>query len=277
MLDRQTASLKVQAFKKPQLFMAGLLGTAEGSLEARSTYDETLLDLQQMNDAVYDKQHQQELNAVREEANAFYDSNPDIVEAEIRNFPDKYGAVVADTLVHGINTEQDFQNAQMSYAYQYQKAKQALIDNAVQEYRLNDDDYLSAYEKADATALTAGYINFWFNSAINGMLNTTLKSRQLSKEMREALSNKKKLLKKSINFVKDPKNAVLQMRAEAVKEPLWKKTISNLWNTSKEALGEGLEEYEQGLSNAFSQGYAQSAYTAYLVNNYNPGSTEYMG
>lgn len=275
-MDRKLVGVRHAIHKRAQMFGAGFLGTAEGGLEARSTYDEALTELHSMNDQLYDTQHEQELNIIRKQADAFYMENADIVENEIRSNPEIYGAVEMDSLIPGVHTQQDVQNAQINYAHQYERAKNALIQEAIQEYKLSDDEYLEAYEKADATALTAGYINFWFNSAINGMMFNTLKSRQLSQGMRQALADKRKLLKKSIKFVKDPEKAVLNMRAELAEQPLWKRMAHNLWEIGKESFGEGLEEYEQGLSNAFSQGFAQSAYTVYLVNNYNPNTTKYM-
>lgn len=135
----------------------------------------------------------------------------------------------------------------------YQKIRQEVWDEFQPMY---EDAIKRAEEDADKAALT----NFTINSLINGAANMTLKATMFNGKTREALSRSKvgKLFAGNRYSLDDAGNVVAR--------ELTKKQMA--WNMTKEMIGEGLEEYSQDVSDAFSRGAAENDLANYIAQRY---------
>lgn len=136
---------------------------------------------------------------------------------------------------------------------------------------INDENFLRQHygdelEQAEESAKIAMYQDFWTNSAINGLINTTLKAGLQAPRVQKSLSKlgiRKSNLDDAFTFSKTKDG----WRA-AMKEVTTKDVIKG---RLKESLGEGLEEYKQDLSSAFSKGYTTNRMQQYIDAKYNNG------
>ena len=145
-----------------------------------------------------------------------------------------------------------------SYSRDYKAAEQRIRQEVWDEFQpMYEDALRRAEEDADKAALT----NFTINSFINGAANMTLKATMFNGKTREALSRSKvgKLFAGNKYSIDNAGNIVAR--------ELTKKQIA--WNMAKEMLGEGLEEYSQDVSDAFSRGAAENDLANYIVQRYN--------
>lgn len=135
----------------------------------------------------------------------------------------------------------------------YQRIRQQIWDEFQPMY---EDALKRAEEDADKAALT----NFTINSFINGTANMTLKAAMFNGKTREALSRSKvgKLFAGNRYSLDDAGNVVAR--------ELTKKQMA--WNMAKEMIGEGLEEYSQDVSDAFSRGAAENDLANYIAQRY---------
>lgn len=125
------------------------------------------------------------------------------------------------------------------------------------EYQPMYEDALKrAEEDADKAALT----NFTINSFINGAANMTLKATMFNGKTREALSRSK------VGKLFAGNRYSLDNTGNVVARELTKKQMA--WNMAKEMLGEGLEEYSQDVSDAFSRGAAENDLANYIAQRY---------
>lgn len=125
------------------------------------------------------------------------------------------------------------------------------------EYQPMYEDALKrAEEDADKAALT----NFTINSFINGAANMTLKATMFNGKTREALSRSK------VGKLFAGNRYSLDNTGNVVARELTKKQMA--WNMAKEMLGEGLEEYSQDVSDAFSRGAAENDLSNYIAQRY---------
>lgn len=144
-----------------------------------------------------------------------------------------------------------------TYSRDYQAAEKRIREEVWKEYQpMYEDAVRRAEEDADKAALT----NFTLNSLINGAANVTLKATMFNGKTREALSRSKigKLFTGNKYSIDDAGNVVAK--------ELTKKQMA--WNMSKEMLGEGLEEYGQDVSDAFSRGAAENDLSNYIEQRY---------
>lgn len=144
-----------------------------------------------------------------------------------------------------------------SYSRDYKAAEQRIRQEVWDEFQPMYEDALKrAEENADKAALT----NFTINSFINGAANTILKASMFNGKTREALSRSKvgKLFAGNRYSLDDAGNVVAR--------ELTKKQMA--WNMAKEMIGEGLEEYSQDVSDAFSRGAAENDLANYIAQRY---------
>lgn len=144
-----------------------------------------------------------------------------------------------------------------SYSRDYKAAEQRIRQEVWDEFQpMYEDALRRAEEDADKAALT----NFTINSFINGAANMTLKATMFNGKTREALSRSKvgKLFAGNRYSLDDAGNVVAR--------ELTKKQMA--WNMAKEMIGEGLEEYSQDVSDAFSRGAAENDLANYIAQRY---------
>ena len=131
------------------------------------------------------------------------------------------------------------------------------------------DAYIDSRRQIEVAASKAGQQNFWANSLINGFLNTTLKSGLQSNRVQESLRNSKMFgwaYRKSKFMVDDNLNVTPK-----------KSKLGTIWSLLKEPLGEGLEEYEQSLSNDTFTGAAENNINEFIKARFNGDGTVKIG
>lgn len=130
--------------------------------------------------------------------------------------------------------------------------------------------YKESLEQAEFAASKAGVNNFLVNSAINGVINQTLKAGLQSSTVQGTLQ-KSRLFnwatpKGKFDITGSGANTTVTPKYGA-----WKQT----WNIAKEPLGEFTEEYLQSVSNATMSGGAAHNIHQFIENKYNgDGSAE---
>lgn len=132
--------------------------------------------------------------------------------------------------------------------------------------------YKESLEQAEFAASKAGVNNFLVNSAINGVINQTLKAGLQSSTVQGALQKSR-----LFNWV-TPKGKfdITGSGANTTVTPkygAWKQT----WNIAKEPLGEFTEEYLQSVSNATMSGGAANNIHQFIENKYNGDGSAKVG
>lgn len=136
---------------------------------------------------------------------------------------------------------------------------------------VNDDNFLRQHygdelAQAEESARIAMYQDFWTNSAINGLVNTTLKAGLQAPRVQKSLSKlgiRRDNLDDAFTFSRTKDGWRAAMKEVTTKDVIMGRV--------KESLGEGLEEYTQDLSSAFGQGYATNRMQQYIDAKYNNG------
>lgn len=147
------------------------------------------------------------------------------------------------------------------------QSNEKVISAALKKYSKSmSDDRIAAEEIAN----TAMYTDFIGNSIINGFIHSTLQSTLNSSSIQNTL-RKYKLAKSPLDRTGiDITNQDGRWIANARRYS----RLNAFGDRLKESLGEGLEEYKQGLSSSYAQGYAEDKYRQYLNNRYAGGSME---
>lgn len=126
-------------------------------------------------------------------------------------------------------------------------------------------EYTDARRQIDWASSKAGIHNFWANSMINGMLNTTLKAGLMAPRVQETLRNSKLFgwAYRNPKFDIDEAGNVTSKMSKlgAVKQVL------------KEPLGESMEEYMQSLSNDVFSGAAENNIDEFIKNKFEGDGT----
>lgn len=236
----------------------GIVGSVEGAMNAGHTKQHTLKSLEQ-------------------EVNKKWDS---VAQEEISNLsPEKKIAILQMT---GYKKE-DLPEPQKSISKEgtivtsYSEDQWKQIDQLL----LNDDkckgQILSKYQEQinqdlqaiEEKANTAMFQDFTVNSVINGIIGTTLQSTMHSAAVQKRLSklgfgSADNNIAKSITIGKTANGWEATVNKAGFKEMAKRKL--------RESAGEGIEEYLQEISSAFSQGYAKNSMHQYLDHKY--GNTE---
>lgn len=131
-----------------------------------------------------------------------------------------------------------------------------------------DQQYKDAEAQLNYDAAKAGTNTFMINSAINGLVNQTLKASIFSPSTTGAIRQTRlgRLFTPSGNIRVSGNTATAVM-------PWYKQA----WNIAKEPLGEGLEEYTQNLADAAARGGARNNLAHFLDNKYNGDASATVG
>lgn len=251
-------------FIRGQQIATGLVGTSEGALEAINTYDESMTNfIQEAKDAWTAKHSQQP-----------FDDNPNnslegrISEDITKNHQDEIDAkVLEDRTKDILAARQSGDITDQERQIALQELVQDRMDSEMAKDPLFQDQVMAAHNHAMIGFTT----NFWANSAINGMLDCTMKLSSMSKTAREAL-NKRKGLLKNLTMEKADKGFKVGIKEDAGK--WWTQAAKITKSALKNAGGEGLEEVAQDVTNAASQGFANTFYSGYLGASYNSDSRD---
>lgn len=145
-----------------------------------------------------------------------------------------------------------------TYSKDYKEAEARIREEVWNEYQpMYEDAVKRAEENADKAALT----NFAINSFINGAANMTLKATMFNGKVNEALNRSR------VGKLFAGNRYSMDNTGNVVARELTKKQMA--WNMAKEMLGEGLEEYSQDVSDAFSRGAAENDLANYISQRYN--------
>lgn len=226
-----------------KFIIPGMVGTMEGLSEGLNTKqqaeEEGLQALQQM--------HQQE------------------VGAEVNRRLGNYDQVMVKQGTDGSN-----------YVTKYKDKKTGKLYDVDQIYQQVWNEYAPKYEESlkqvEYAATRAGINNFYANSAINGLINSTLKAGLQAPGVRGALA-KSKLFgwaqpKSEFNITgRGPSTSVTSKFGVGKK----------IWNTIKEPLGEFGEEYAQSVSDAAMRGGAENNIHQFIDNKYKGDGSAAVG
>jgi hypothetical protein len=227
----------------------GLAGTTEGVIEGLNTKLEVLEDSKKK---------------IAEAQSKYVD----------RRFKELYEAEYNKRMQEAYNKSKLTRNREtgrMTSSFNPNKESKKILDDL---YKQAWDEYSSKYkealEQAEFAASKAGVNNFLVNSAINGVINQTLKAGLQSSNVQGTLQ-KSRLFnwatpKGKFDITGSGANTTVTPKYGA-----WKQT----WNIAKEPLGEFTEEYLQSVSNATMSGGAAHNIHQFIENKYNgDGSAE---
>lgn len=263
--------------QKAQIGMGALMGTVEGAIEAKSTYEESLRTYKQMADDYYANNYKYKKDDIQV-------SEEEILEA-IQNHPNYEQYETLQLQIDALKDPYQRAYAQQQFNAQLQEFRNQIVEGIKetkwQNNKLDDALYQNMMLDADQAAASAANTNFFLNSMINGAIAVTLKQSILSKETRRALNKKKKIISDAISFTANPNSKV---GFTAVVEDLTKKNFKNLAKrgigiakeASKTGAGEFLEEYSQNLSNQASQSISSTVYGDYLRHMFNENTGEIL-
>lgn len=124
--------------------------------------------------------------------------------------------------------------------------------------------YKESLDQVDYAATRAGINNFYVNSTINGLMNSTLKAGLQSAPVRKALQNSRLFgwaqpLTRDFNISGSGATTTVTPRFGK-----W----TTVWNITKEPLGEFTEEYLQSVSDATMRGGAENNIHNFIENKY---------
>lgn len=163
-----------------------------------------------------------------------------------------------------------------NYVTKYKDKKTGKLYDINQIYQQVWNEYAPKYEESlkqvEYAATKAGINNFYVNSAINGMINSTLKAGLQAPSVRNALS-KSKLFgwaqpKSEFNITGSGSNTTVTPRFGTGKK---------IWNIIKEPLGEFGEEYAQSVSDATMRGGAENNIHQFIDNKYKGDGSAAVG
>ena len=158
----------------------------------------------------------------------------------------------------------------------YKDKKTGKLYDINQIYQQVWDEYSPKYEESlrqvEYAATKAGINNFYVNSLINGMLNSTLKAGLQAPSVRNALS-KSKLFgwaqpKSDFNITGSGATTTVTPKFGVFKQA---------WNLIKEPLGEFGEEYAQSISDATMRGGAENNIHQFIDNKYKGDGSAAVG
>lgn len=189
-------------------------------------------------------------------------------------------------LIEGLNTKLSvLENAKRELAQQQEyylteRAKQLVVENPGMNYddarNIAFEEYGDKYEESldyiEAIASKAGINNFYANSAINGVLNATLKAGLQSPTVQGALQKSK------LTSWAFPSGQFTATRTSGNVRvtPKFNKTKQVL-NVIKEPFGEFSEEYLQSVSDAAMSGAGEYSISKFIENKYNGESVAEIG
>ena len=189
-------------------------------------------------------------------------------------------------LMEGLNTKlRVLENAKRELAQQQEhyvteRAKQLVAENPNMDYNsardvaFNEygDKYKESLDYIEAIASKAGINNFYANSAINGVLNATLKAGLQAPTVQGALQKSKltswAFPSGKFNATGTPGNVKVTPKFNEAKQ---------VFNIVKEPFGEFTEEYLQSISDAAMSGAGEYSISKFIENKYNGESVAEIG
>ena len=189
-------------------------------------------------------------------------------------------------LIEGLNTKLNvLENSKRELAQQQdyyitERTKELIAENPGIDYatarKLAFDEYGDKYDESleyiDAIASKAGINNFYFNSAINGVLNATLKAGLQSPTVQGALQRSKltswAFPSGRFNITGTSGNVRVTPKFNKAKQ---------IFNSIKEPFGEFTEEYLQSVSDAAMSGSGEYSISKFIENKYNGDSIAEIG
>ena len=249
---------------KANVLVPGAIGMVEGGMNAAMTREETLKNLKDDITNRYNKKASQDIDN-------FVSSDPVAAAARLRSLGyDITDIPIPDFVSYGSEGQErkaQYSPEQIKQMQDMLKSNPQVLDEFKQKYQGNIADETKA---AEESAMTAMYWDYWTNSAINGIINSTLKATLQAPKVQNALSKigiRDTPIGEAIKTVRQGDRWVAQAK-HMTKGQAFK-------NRLKEAGGEMFEEYTQDLSSAFGQGYAQNKMQQYIDSKYgaSPGAT----
>lgn len=189
-------------------------------------------------------------------------------------------------LIEGLNTKLSvLENAKRELAQQQEyyiteRAKQLIAENPNMDYNsardlaFNEygDKYKESLDYIEAIASKAGINNFYANSAINGVLNASLKAGLQAPTVQSALQKSKltswAFPSGQFNAAGSPGNVKVTPKFNKAKQ---------VFNVIKEPFGEFTEEYLQSISDAAMSGAGEYSISKFIENKYNGESVAEIG
>ena len=189
-------------------------------------------------------------------------------------------------LIEGLNTKLSvLENAKRELAQQQEyyiteRAKQLVVENHNMDYNTArdlafseyGDKYKESLDYIEAIASKAGINNFYANSAINGVLNASLKAGLQAPTVQSALQKSKltswAFPSGQFNATGTPGNVRVTPKFNKAKQ---------VFNVVKEPSGEFTEEYLQSISDAAMSGAGEYSISKFIENKYNGESVAEIG
>lgn len=189
-------------------------------------------------------------------------------------------------LIEGLNTKLSvLENAKRELAQQQEyyiteRAKELVANNPGMDYNVAReqafDEYGDKYEESleyiEATASKAGINNFYANSAINGVINASLKAGLQAPTVQGALQKSRltswAFPSGQFNAAGTPGNVRVTPKFNKAKQ---------VFNVVKEPFGEFTEEYLQSISDAAMSGAGEYSISKFIENKYNGESVAEIG
>lgn len=141
-----------------------------------------------------------------------------------------------------------------------------------QKWKELEPKYNEALQQVDYASTKAGINNFFINSAINGLINSTLKAGIQAPSVQKALQNSRLFKwaqpKGSFNITGEGSNISVTPKFGLGKQ---------VWQLIKEPLGEFGEEYAQSISDAAARGGAENNIHQFIENKYNGNNSVVVG
>ena len=132
--------------------------------------------------------------------------------------------------------------------------------------------FQESLEQVDYDASRAGIGNFFVNSAINGMLNMTLKAGLQAEPVQKSLQNWK-----LTGWAMPKSNFKVTGNAGNVRVTPNVGKATTVFQIAKEPIGEFTEEYLQSLSDSFFSGFADANIHSFIDNKYNGDAQAAIG
>lgn len=189
-------------------------------------------------------------------------------------------------LIEGLNTKLNvLENAKRELAQQQEyyiteRAKKLVAENPNMDYNyardlaFNEygDKYKESLEYIESIASKAGINNFYANSAINGVINASLKAGLQTPTVQSALQKSKltswAFPSGQFNAAGTPGNVRITPKFNKTKQ---------VFNVVKEPFGEFTEEYLQSISDAAMSGAGEYSISKFIENKYNGESVAEIG
>lgn len=220
-----------------KFIIPGLTGTAEGLMEGLNTKQQALQD-------GIEAVKQAHAEAVSKEVNKVLSNSKFTIDA-------KTGAKI----------------------YYDKNGKPINIDELYnQKWKELEPEYDKALQQVDYVASKAGINNFYINSAINGLINSTFKAGLQAPSVQKSLQNSRLFgwaqPKGNFNITGEGSNITVTPKFGLSKQA---------WQLIKEPLGEFGEEYAQSISDATARGGASNNIHQFIENKYNGDNSVAVG